>query len=208
MYNNLTLITGHSVAKNGGNSRHNYQTFLKRKMANEYFVCNQELEYKTVKNIELEDLKCCESFEIVHIGLNSFSILNKLPGIELINPVQIDFGGKDCFGGVYCSLGIHMGKLVDSYIHVYGRFALTVFDSESWNSVAQYFFSKTSGLEVSSMRVGEDHWRELTTEDSMNDMLESMSQMGCPAKATFFELSVNSFLKLPRGYAYIVIVSF
>jgi hypothetical protein len=36
-----------------------------------------------------------------------------------------------------------MGKLVDSHIHVYGRFALTVFDSESWNSVAQYFFSKT-----------------------------------------------------------------
>jgi len=32
--------------------------------------------------------------------------------------------------------------------------------------------------------------------------------MGCPAKATFFELSVYSFLKLPRGYAYIVIVSF
>ena len=150
---------------------------------NEHFLGEQEFN----SCLASEDFEGYQgpTFEALHLGLVEFPMLKKLPSIQLNEPVQLDFGGRLGLGGVYCSLGIHCGRLVDTYVHVNEPRALTIFGKDSWNSVAKYFFSAVTGLQISSMQVSDDDWQSLKSKESVNKTLKAMSQEGCSATASF-----------------------
>jgi len=172
--------------------------FLEKKMVdNEHFLGEQE--YNSC--LASEDFEGYQgpTFEALHLGLVEFPMLKKLPSIQLNEPVQLDFGGRLGLGGVYCSLGIHCGRLVDTYVHVNGPFALTIFGKDSWNSVAKYFFSAVTGLQISSMQVSDDDWQSLKSKESVNKTLQAMSQEGCSATASFNVITKDSLYRVPSG---------